>query len=430
MERWHAIKIGILALATLCSLPVAEARSPFDAAPIRYSTAEVDDPVFRLRRRLERGETQLAHDPKRGYLESLLRELKIPVSSQGLVFSKTSFQRSRITPQTPRAIYFRDDVYVGWVPGGDVIELSGVDPNLGAVFYRLDQRESERPSLKRSDESCLICHSSLSGRRIPNHVVRSVFVGRKGMPLTGTARYRTDHTSPFDQRWGGWYVTGRHGEQRHLGNLVFESSLDAQRGQHFGGANVDDLASRFDTTPYLSPHSDIVALMVLEHQTHMHNVMTAANYEVRRAFYKTSGSDAAKAGAWPVEVQRQIEASAEEVVRALLFIGEPKLTHPVSGTTKFVDDFLRKARQDADGRSLRDFDLKSRLFKHPCSYLIHSRSFDQLPGPLLDRVYARLWQAVGDREQDDRLGTLTTGDRRAIREILLATKTGLPKYWR
>ena len=109
-----------------------------------------------------------------GYLRSVLKLLYVPVSSQGLVFSKTSLQLFRISPSNPRAIYFNDNVYVGWVRSGEVIEVSTADPNLGAVFYTLDQTASTNPKFVRRAE-CLQCHSSRSTKDVPGHIVRSIF---------------------------------------------------------------------------------------------------------------------------------------------------------------------------------------------------------------------------------------------------------------
>src|SRR5688572_19010692 len=77
---------------------------------ISYMTAPVSDPVAQLTGRLQRGEVKLQAEPTRGYLRSLLAALDVPAESQVLVFSKTSFQAPRITPQNPRAIYFNDQV--------------------------------------------------------------------------------------------------------------------------------------------------------------------------------------------------------------------------------------------------------------------------------------------------------------------------------
>jgi len=439
LARWSPIvkrilptrAILMIAITVLTAVP-APARSPFDGEPINYSTAPVNDPVFRLQQRLDRGELQLKYDERHGYLKSVLKHLNVKASTQGLVFSKTSFQRPRISPKTPRAIYFGDDVYVGWVQGGDVVELSAVDPQLGGIFYTLRQRKSKSPKFQRRDESCMICHSSSSGQRVPGHLVQSIYPGRDGMPIAGSRRFRIDHTSPFKRRWGGWYVTGTHAAQRHLGNLLIAKGANLERLNLNRGANVIDLSDRFDTSPYLTAHSDIVALMVLEHQTQMHNVITAANYEARRALYDESQANkeaGVKSQKLSPITQLRINKAAEELLKWLLFTEEPKLAGPIVGTAGFARQFSHRGRRDPKKRSLRDFDLTTRLFKYPCSYLIHSAAFDGLPAPLRDRVYRRLWQILSGSDRSKTFSSLTAKDRLAIRQILIATKKNLPPYW-
>ena len=129
-----------LALALLAALPAPALAADLDAAPIHYATAPPHNAVARLQQRIESGEVKLDFDDEHGYLESLLRALNVPESSQVLVFSKTSLQRHRIGPKTPRAVYFNDDIAVGFCLRGDVLELSAADPRLGTAFYTLDQR--------------------------------------------------------------------------------------------------------------------------------------------------------------------------------------------------------------------------------------------------------------------------------------------------
>src|SRR5205814_1425272 len=117
-----------------------------------------NDPVTALQRKIDTGEATLEFEGERGYLRSLLKNLDIPQSSQGLVFTKSSFQLSLISPKTPRAIYFNDDVYVGFVQQGPVLELASIDPKLGPVFYTLDQEKSDHPHFEQRTNECLSCH--------------------------------------------------------------------------------------------------------------------------------------------------------------------------------------------------------------------------------------------------------------------------------
>lgn len=405
----------------------------FERAPINYATTAADNVVSRLEHRLQTGQAHLEYEPNLGYLRAVLRELAVPESSQTLVFSKTSLQRQRIGPRTPRAVYFSDEAYVGFCQAGDVLEVSAVDPQLGAVFYTLGQKPGGRPQFTRQGDSCLLCHGSSQTREVPGHLVRSVFPDLTGQPLLSAGTYRIDHTSPLKQRWGGWYVTGTHGDQTHLGNLVVrgqEASLDID---NTAGRNVTDLGRRFDCSAYLSGHSDIVALLVLEHQAEAHNLLTRANFQTRQALHQEAALNRElKQPAdyrWDSTTSR-IKAAGEPLVKYLLFSGEAALTAPVRGTSSFADEFARRGPRDDRGRSLRDFDLERRLFKFPCSYLIYSRSFDALPGEVRDYVLRRLWEVLTGRDAGKDFAHLTAADRAAIREILLATKPGLPDYWK
>jgi len=426
-----------LVLATLCFAGLAsssQAGAPFEEEPINYLTAPVDDPVARVQSRLDRGEEPLRFDEAHGYLQAVLDRLNVSPKSQVLVFSKTSFQFQRITPRTPRAVYFNDDVYVGWVQGGEVVEVSSVDPQLGAVFYSLPQRETASPTFRRHTHECLQCHASSLTQGIPGHVVRSVYPAADGMPVFSQGTYVTDHTSPFDERWGGWYVTGTHGAQRHMGNVVVQErdEDDSVRLDADAGANVTDLSDRFDTSPYLTPHSDLVALMTLEHQSQMHNLIAHASIEARIALEREEAINRAMErpdGYRSPTTERQFESLGNKLLAYMLFAEEAPLTAAVSGTSGFAEEFSARGPRDRRGRSLRDFDLERRLLRYPCSYLIYSEAFDRLPAPVREHVYQRLWDVLLGRDESKTFDHLTADDRQAIREILVDTKPGLPEYW-
>ncbi len=432
-RNWRQLPRWLLLVVAGLWSSVGRAQVDFEQPPIAYMESSPDDPVSRLQERIQAGELQLAYDEQTGYLKSVLEALAVPISSQALVFSKTSFQLRRISPRSPRALYFDDEVYVGWVPGGDVIELSAVDPQLGANFYTLSQQRSDHPEFRRNTHQCLQCHGSSLTKGVPGHLVRSVYTQPDGQPIFGAGTYLSDHSSPLKQRWGGWYVTGEHGSQRHLGNLLIRD-LDNPRDLNLDeGANTTDLTPYFRTSRYLSVHSDIVALMVLEHQTMMQNLITRANFLTRAALHDAVVINemlGRPADYYSESTKRRVHNAAEPVVQHLLFCGETRLTEPISGTSGFTAQFSASGRQDGQGRSLRQFDLRSRLFKFPCSYVIHSRSFDRLPAVVKDRIYRRLWEVLIGEDTTDEFQQLTADDRQAILEILRDTKTGLPAYWR
>jgi hypothetical protein len=411
----------LLAVSLVGMLPAADLESP----PIRYSKTPADNPVARLQQRIDAGKARLTREPASGYLRALLKELKIPISSQVLVFSKTSFQRHRIGPPTPRALYFNDDVYIGYCHQGDVIEVSAADPKLGAVFYTCTQKPAGRPRFQRQEDTCLICHGSSQNQGFPGHLVRSLYVDEEGFPILSSGSYRTDHTSPLAQRWGGWYVTGTSGKQLHMGNLLIrDKSRQPEETNNTAGTNVTDLSGLVDTSHYLTPHSDIVALMVLEHQVEMHNRLARAGLLTRIALHE--GAELNKALGRPVDYRsestmRRIQNAGEPVVQYLLFSGETALTGPIQGTSEFTKEFSQRGPRDKQGRSLRDFDLKQRLFKYPCSYLIYSTAFQSLPGPVKDYIVRRLDEVLSGKDTSKEFVHLSLADRRAIREILRET---------
>ena len=404
----------------------------FDRPPISYSTARPDNVVTQLQKRMDAGEVKLSFTDEHGYLPAVLNELKIPISSQMLVFSKTSLQRDRIAPRTPRAIYFNDEVYIGFCRLGEVMEVSVADPQLGTVFYTLDQEPADRPAFRRHTDTCLSCHTSRH-QGIPAHVVRSVFPDREGNPILSGGSFRIDHASPMSQRWGGWYVTGTHGKQTHLGNLILPRRSVPEELTNDDGVNVTDLKGKFDTGAYLSPHSDIVALMVLEHQAEMHNRITAANYQTKLAHRDAdviNELDNAPKGRLTESTARRVDGAADQLVKYLLFSEEVRLTDPLRGTSNFAEEFAGRGPFDSKGRSLRQFDLTTRLFKYPCSYLIYSPAFDGLPASVKERVYRRLWDVLTGKETGKDYAHLSPADRQAVREILTETKRDLPAYWR
>jgi len=422
-----------LSAVSLATIGVVAQQQPHaaDHAAIAYATSTPADRIARLQASIDAGAASLEFDPQRGYLPSLLRALEIPVSSQGLVFSRTSLQVDRIAPWTPRAVYFSDDAYVGWVQEGPIMEIATVDPKLGAVFYTLRQEQAARPVFERQGRTCLQCHDSSSTTGgVPGLIMRSVFPDRYGYVVPSDQGVTTDRT-PLADRWGGWYVTGNLGNQPHMGNIAaplvgheianpaaYLTKLRAEPSRP-----VADLSERFDSAPYLTPHSDAVALMVLAHQASIHNLITAATYEARRAEYDDQMAGSARVdGAVSEGARVRIETAGERLVRAMLFVKEAPLAQPVSGTSEFAAEFARRGTRDQKGRSLRDLDLTRRLFRYPLSYLIYSESFDAMPAPVRTYVYRRLREVLSGQDDRTEFAHLSPADRDAVREILEETK--------
>ena len=413
MNRWLlAATATWLASASFIGAQLAISPSAMRAHPqIDYLAGPTTDPVARLNARLASGEVALHGEPTNGYLRSILQALDVPVESQLLVFSKTSFQSSRIGPGNPRAIYFNDQVAVGWVRGGEVLEFAAHDPTQGTVFYTLAQPGTGPLTFRRNNTACVQCHSSEATSFIPGMFIGSVYPEKNGMPAYGPA-YLTDHRTPFELRWGGWYVTGDH-SGHHLGNAVVTDPNNFEGMATPETAHVRSLQGRFDPDGYLTLDSDLVALLVMEHQTHMLNLITRIGWEAR------IGSDAG----------RPLAAAAAELVDYMLFVDEATLPDHVAGSTRFATVFQARGPRDPKGRSLRDLQLHGRLMKYPCSYLIYSPAFEALPATATAVIYARLWEVLSDDDHSPRYDRLTPDDRQGIIEILRATKTDLPDYF-
>jgi hypothetical protein len=389
---------------------------PYDEEIIDYSRRTADSPIDRLQRRIDRGEVALQYDEKLGWLPALLKELNIPKSSQVMVFSKTSLQRQYITPSNPRAIYFNDEVYLGFIPGAPVMEVSAVDQKLGGVFYTLALDPGARPKFVRSDD-CTSCHASGKTMGVPGHFVRSVGTDESGELDAHSEISGITHRSPLVDRWAGWYVTGTHGDQPHRGNLIGAKDFARFEKEPLFRGNLTRLEPFYDTGKYAAPTSDIVALMVLEHQGHMHNYITRLNFETQ-IMMKTYGHI------------RYLRTQVAGFLRYLLFTEEQPLTAPVRGDPEYLKWFEAQGPRDSRGRSLRDLDFNTRMFKYPLSYLIYSEAFDGIPDVMREHLYQRLHDILTGKDTSEDFARLTAADRRAILEILVETKQGLPDYYR
>ena len=359
----------------------------------------------------------MRYDRKLGYLPFLLEELKISPSSQTLVFSKTSHQRERISPLTPRAVFFSDQVYVAWIPDSPVVEISCVDPERGAAFYTLDQREGEArsPRFVRCDR-CLECHTSANNLGVPGYLVRSVATDETGVVDMNGGISIVNHRTPVSQRWGGWYVSGAPGSPVQPGHLAGLTIPGRPSGRLDDTGELADLPPWFDASRYPQPSSDKVALLVLEHQCYMQTLISRLHDD----------SDRAIAGGRDIQ---SLKPLADQVLKYLLFADEAPLDGPARGGSEFATWFENQGPRDHRGRSLRQFDLKTRLFKYPCSYLVYSESFDHLPRPMKLHLYRRLRRILAGDDPDPAFGRIPPETRTAISEILIDTQPGLPLYW-
>lgn len=403
---------GVLAFHSALGALDVDLRIAPEHPAIDYFKTPTDDAVARLARRIDQGEVRLDYTPgPAGYLPAVLKNLNINVDSQMLVFSKTSFQAPLISPRSPRAIFFNDAVSVGSVKGGEVLEFAALDAKQGVVFYTLNVEKAAKPVFVRRDV-CLQCHQVRATLGVPGIEVGSAYPKPDGTPVFSAGYTAVDHRIPLEQRWGGWFVTGNTGSVTHLGNAVAPDPENPKDLDTAGAHNLTSLAGKVRLDGYLAQTSDIVALMVLEHQTRMTNLMIRAGWETRVAEHDGQMAEA----------EPKLNAAIDELVAYMLFTEETPLKEPVEGVSTFTKTFPQRGPRDKQGRSLRDFDLKTRMFRYPLSYMIYSEAFDGMPGWVRDRVYRRLY---------DKLTAAGTGpERKAALEIVRETKRGLPEYWK
>jgi hypothetical protein len=432
LRRWFRPSSVVVAVAACVYLATASASGQRtdvfvesrDHPAIAYGTSPVHDAVTALNDRLRQGTAHLAFDAETGYLKSTLAALNVPVQSQALVFSQTSAQAARIGPRNPRAIYFNDTVQVGWVRGADILEVAAEDPRQGVVFYTLEQRPAAKPAFARQD-GCLECHLTWDTLGVPGIMVLSTF-RMSDDPHEYASGLVVDHRTPIDRRWGGWYVTGTAGTTQHLGNVpVIVPAAELAKPKQ-PTPRLDSIEGLVDAHDYLSTKSDVVALMVLEHQTRMTNLLTRIGWEARVASHSEPAAAAAERA---VDVPARVADAARELVDYMLFVREAPLAGRVVGSSGFAEYFSAQGPRDSKGRSLRQLDLEKRLMRYPCSYMIYAPAFDALPAVAKEAVYARMWRVLSGEEAGKAYARLAADDRRAIVEILRDTKKDLPPYF-
>lgn len=357
-------------------------------AAIKYLTADTDTVVDRLNQRLRDGSATLVFDEKTGYLKSVLDHLQIPVESQVMVYSQTSLQASHIRMDNPRAIYFNDTVSVAYIRGAGLLEVVAQDPQMGSIFYVIHQAPNSRETFGR-DQQCLRCHLSWDTLGVPGLSVLTTFPRRSEMDYANGGF--VDHYKPIEERWGGWYVTGKKVPARHMGNypLLVPKGITAPPPAR---ATLD---GQFDLSGYLTPYSDIVALLVLEHQAHFANLVTRAVWETRLGE--------------PLRIAEAADALADY----MLFADEATLPGPIEGSSGFAEQFSKRG-------PLYELDLKTRLQKYPLSYMIYSPAFKALPAAPKNLVMGKIERVLSGEIADAKYAHLTPALRASIRAILAA----------
>jgi hypothetical protein len=419
----------LLSLLTLVILSFAiscHAGDEYENAPIHYSATAPNDLTAQLQKQMDVGTLQLPRGDAWKLMSELQKRYGVLPSSQTMVFSKTSKQNDLIHPATPRVIYFGDNAYLGYSVGGS-IEVAAIDPKLGPVFYLIDpEPRRNRPLRFERDQGCLSCHGGPFSPDVPGVLVRSVIPGTEGHPLMSQGSKVVDTTTPFGERWGGWYVTGKHGKLTHRGNTTAKEEGEVVSFDASGGQNIADLSRFFDTSPYPIKTSDIVALMVLEHQTSTQNILTKAHHTAMRAMHMQTSLQRELGETVRQEpcgtAERMITLATEDVLDAILFKEEAVLPDGgIEGTQAFVDEFSASAPLSKEGRSLKDFQLLGRLFKYRCSYMVYSVTFQHLIPQLKTPVMKQLKAVMTAHQTPERYAHLSDSERKSIHKILTDT---------
>lgn len=427
----------VLALALIRASAAAQspARPPSEPFPgmldehpaIAYAATPARDPVARLRDEIASGKRTLPYDERGGYLRSVLDALHISEESQVLVFSKTGIQRAATGPRNPRALYFNDAVVVGYIAGARFLEIAAQDPQNGVIFYTIDQMvaggtaaAAEPPGIERRT-NCLTCHVSGSTLEVPGMIARSMFTARNGEVLPQLGSFIVDHRTPLSKRWGGWFVTGRYdsppyGGVGHMGSVT--TTIHPSSGP--AGTSNEVLIEWLNRDPagdgYSSTESDIVSLMVFDHQMRAMNLLTRLNWEARVA----ARNDAA-------EGSGALKGLVDEVVDYWLFVDEAPPPARLTPRPEFARQFMSRGPKDRLGRSLRDLDLERRLLRYPCSYMIYSDAFAGLPDAVRMAIYSRIAEILEGNDGAAKHAHLSASDRAAILEILRDTIPGFPQ---
>jgi len=414
------------ALSTLYAISVfsalAIAQKAYEAAPIHYYESEAVDKISALFADPE----NLADWEKSGrssFLNSFLDAFEIPADSQTLVFSKTSLQASRIRPKNPRAIYFNDEIYVGWVPGGDFLEISVPSPETGTNFYVMEM-DGDRPELIRETHDCLQCHGGSLTRDVPGHLVRSVYPDLSGQPIFKAGTRVVDQTTPLHERWGGWIVSGT--PLPHRGNLIYrETSTGAEPDSEF---TIDDVPS----SGYPSEGSDVVAHLLLAHQTKLHTLFADLILSTRRAFHDQKVMDELLKRDDPISdsTARRIKHASDKVLQYMFFVDEAEIPKIDQSLSPLAQAFNEREPRDSKGRSLYKLRLNGRFFRYPFSYLVYSDTFKELPVEALDYLWPEIKRILDPTIRYKGYEHLSRRDKIAIREILLETHPDAKRYWK
>jgi len=425
-------KTPLILLLALCASPAGMAQfyNDYELEPHGYFSKDAKDPTTLLMKRIQRGEVLITEANGKPLVERFLKELKLDKGTQVLVFSKTSLQRRAVSYNNPRAIYFNESVYLGWMPNGR-IEIASFDPEIGPLFYFQRQLDDKTSPLFARTRSCLGCHAGDATNFLPGSLGRSVYPDQTGRSIKSLDDYRrSGHHIPLHDRYGGWFVSGNHGTMRHMGNAIAtreNGKVTIDRDQL---ANLEKLDRFFRTEAYPAPGSDIAALLVFDHQVTMHHRLVEAAYRARQSLFD-SKLDPGETDVSKLAKGRSIEEFMEgrdKVIDYMLFREEIAIPK-VSCDPGFRRAFTANRLPDAKKRSLKDLRLDGRIFENRCSYMIYSPTFEHLPPMLKGAIYRRIHEILTAKKPVEGFEYLEQDEKQRILEILHATKDDLPARW-
>jgi len=431
---------AVILLASLTGAVVPAVNAQFmnshEYSLVGYDQKAIDNPVAELQAQLENGEVELAFDDERGYFDALMEKLDIDADSQTLVFSPTSLQHKLISPETPRSLFFNDHTYLGFVQNSTIVEVATIDDKFGVVFYAFDNVKETDKYFERANQTCLVCHDTQGtmGGGVPMLMALSSVYSDRNVPMKNYSGIgNVGDSTPIEERWGGWYVTGSHGLQAHLGNMMLEDPSHLDNLDDFRIWNVKSLKDEgyVDTDPYPSDTSDIVALMVLEHQVTVQNQITYVKFKAPAVLQRRGMEDAINARSWaelPEPAQGTLSRMMDKLVGQLVYMDAVESLSPLTGSRDFAEDFMARRPSDGQGRSLRELDPGKRTFRYPLSYLIYTDDFKTLPAFARDYVLQQLvaWLAGEIELPGESLYSLE--ERQMALEILAATHEEVQPY--
>ena len=375
-----------------------------------YHEKKPDDPFAQLKNELESKKIDLNFQNEKDYLNWLLNELYISKHSQLLVYSTTSLQLSRISPYNPRAIYFSDDLYLGYVPGGQ-IEVIGIDPQLGAIPYIFDlpqKNEIKHPKIYRSTR-CMKCHASQEFGGSPSLLLSSVIPAHGGGTIDSFRKNSFGHEIQFKDRFGGWHITGHNPFPISWANQIGVMSNNKV------GRIPNPPGKYFKWEKYPTKSSSIISHLLLEHQVGFTNRCIDIIYRYRELISKTSNLE--------IDQKRKkfISQGTGKLLNYLLFKNEVPLENfRITSNDAFLNDFQTSSNNSS---KLRRLNLKSRLFDYRCSYMIFSNSFSGLPLEFKIELFNQLFKIMAPKQKSvpDEFSYLEEKEREIIHQVLTAS---------